>query len=82
MGAPNPTSAARDSFYRLQSGNRSNESLDSQALLDHRYWTAHIDSDFPNAMSPNSKIEIVGLFKLAAKVYSKASYLLEEANIR
>jgi len=29
--------AARNSLYRQQSGNRSNESLDSHALLDHRY---------------------------------------------
>lgn len=52
--APNPPSAARDSFYRLQTGNRSNESLDSQALLDHRYWTDHIDSGFISAAPPNT----------------------------
>ena|SRR5579871_2932781 len=31
------SSVARDSFYRLQAGNRSNTSLESEALLDHRY---------------------------------------------
>jgi len=37
LDSPDPTvTAARNSLYRLQSGNRSNESLDSHALLDHR----------------------------------------------
>ena len=37
LDSPDPAAtAARNSLYRLQSGNRSNESLDSHALLDHR----------------------------------------------
>ena len=31
------SSIARNSLYRLQEGNRSNTSLESDALLDHRY---------------------------------------------
>lgn len=38
-GLVDPTTAssvARDSFYRLHEGNKSNTSLESEALLDHR----------------------------------------------
>lgn len=31
-----PRSAARESFYRVQGGNLSNTSIESEALLDHR----------------------------------------------
>jgi magnesium transporter len=33
----NEHNAARASFYRLQEGNLSNTSMESEALLDHRY---------------------------------------------
>ncbi|TKA69738.1 hypothetical protein B0A55_05272 [Friedmanniomyces simplex] len=37
LDVPNPRSSANQhSFYRLQTGNRSNTSLESEALLDHR----------------------------------------------
>lgn len=36
-GGNNPQSAARSSFYRHQGQNLSNTSIESEALLDHRY---------------------------------------------
>lgn len=37
LDGPRPSAASSTGFYRLKNGNKSNTSLESEALLDHRY---------------------------------------------
>ena len=70
------SSVARDSFYRLQVGNRSDTSLESEALLDHRYfYQSHL-----RTFRLTSHVVIMGLFKLVDKAHNKR-YCLDALSV-
>lgn len=67
------SSTARESFYRLQRVNKSSTSLESEALLDHRYFAKSPSTHISFGAFPlTSHVATMGLSKLVDKACNKA----------